>query len=230
MRRAVLWLAGVILTSSLLLPGLFLSVVLLRHSDNIDEIDQAPTPLVVAPTWTSTLDAVSGTVTATITAGVDVRSSGGDGMVTAVPVSPGSVVHEGDAVYEVDAVARLAVSTPIPFFRRLALGSEGNDVVMLKELLRRLGVEHSSDPTSGTYDAETGRAVQEWRTSLGDRSPAKDFEPEMVVWLPTESVSVATVLVSVGSVVPARGETVIRRSAFHGGVMVGSSDQFGWPA
>jgi hypothetical protein len=211
-RRIVSWATGVVLAIVIAVPSAILTITIVNRSDAIDEVDRAPTPLIIEPSITETDDATDATLTVTTSAGIEILSGGATGRITAVAITAGVTVRTGDRIYDVNGIARIAAYTPIPFYRDLQSGTVGADVVILKALLATLGVPNTSDPTNTKYDTETGRAVRDLRRLLGDPDATTTFTPDLVVWLPVAEVHVATMMLTVGASSPGLGDPILRGS------------------
>ncbi|WP_117210820.1 peptidoglycan-binding protein [Allorhizocola rhizosphaerae] len=86
------------------------------------------------------------------------------GTVTSLPVA-GSVIQQGQVLYEVDSHPVVLLYGAEPAYRPLGTGTEGADVRQLETALRALGYTGFSvdeEFTSGTADA-----VREWQEDLG---------------------------------------------------------------
>jgi hypothetical protein len=127
------------------------------------------------------------------------------GLVRSVMVSPNSTVNSGDAVARIDGTTRLAWHSPEPFYRALRLGDSGDDVAALQALLQSRGLP--SD-TSGKFGAATSRGVSALAKDLGAPSNGAIFQPEWLVYLPTPSLEVQEVALSVGTLAPSAGVPV----------------------
>lgn len=171
------------------------------------EIAPTATPLLLEPTEHLTDGARNATLEVALVPGRPLLSPGGHGIVTYVFVEAGQRVSSGSRIFEVDGVARIAQSSPRPYYRPLSFGDVGADVVALKALLVEVGIPVDSD--SDIFDASTRRAVQELWTQLGASRPSSVFTPDLVVWLPIEELVVGTVHLVVGEPVPPLGTPMV---------------------
>lgn len=133
----------------------------------------------------------------------------GQGTVTATFVEPGSEIRDGSPVFAVDGVEHLAASTPEPFYRTLALRSQGPDVRALQNWLVGLGYL-ASGGVDGLFGQSTADAVEELNRNRGvPGDPVRSFSPSDVVWMPTASVVVEVTKLRVGNPAPATGEELL---------------------
>lgn len=133
--------------------------------------------------------------------------SGGEGTVTGVVVKPGGVVVSGDVVFEVEGRPVVALAMISPLWRELAKGDKGSDVEALQQALADVGYAVAVDGEVGDY---TLRAVADLQgiTSVAGLREFGSISPGMFLWLPTQSVTVAKVPLSVGQKVTAGDEAV----------------------
>ena len=88
------------------------------------------------------------------------------GTITALPL-PGTVIHRGQSVYEVDGRSVFAWYGARPAWRRFAVGmTQGPDVLELEQNLAALGFggEMSVDDT---FTRATAQAVRDWQDATG---------------------------------------------------------------
>lgn len=130
------------------------------------------------------------------------------GLVREVFVQPDSVVKSGDMVVQIDAVSRVAWHSAKPFFRSLAQSASGDDVRELNRLLNHLEFSHAPEDR---FTSETARGVQELSVFLGAEKTSV-FSPDWVVFLPSASVSVDSVVLAVGHSAPTAGEPIFLSS------------------
>ncbi|MEX2323521.1 MAG: hypothetical protein WEA29_07095 [Acidimicrobiia bacterium] len=129
------------------------------------------------------------------------------GLVTGVMVSAGDVVGDGDSVVVVDGVRRMAVASSAPFYRRLASGDRGDDVVMLEEALVRLG--YLATAGDGVVRQSMLTAVRALAVDLGVVGTVSGFDPGWLVWLSEDGFEVAEVAVVVGMSAPGQGAPLL---------------------
>lgn len=191
-------------------PAIVLGLSIISRTDRLTELSRPISPIVLAPTTTKSTDVTDGVLTIVESPASELVWSGTSGRITAVAVTVGVTLHNGDRVFDVDGVARIAAESSIPFFRDLQAGSVGPDVLALKAFIAQLGIASTTDPSNPKFDTPTGRAVQLLRQLLGEVHPPQVFDHSLVLWLPTKAFTVDEVLVSVGASVPATGSAVVR--------------------
>ncbi|MGW7679542.1 peptidoglycan-binding protein [Kribbella sp. NPDC054772] len=86
------------------------------------------------------------------------------GTVTAVP-DGGQELRRGNTVYSIDNKPTTLLYGALPAYRRLAVGTEGNDVLQLEENLKAMG--YSGFTVDDEYTDATAAAVEEWQDDLG---------------------------------------------------------------
>jgi hypothetical protein len=86
------------------------------------------------------------------------------GTVTAVP-DGGQELRRGNTVYSIDNKPTTLLYGALPAYRRLAVGTEGNDVLQLEENLKAMG--YSGFTVDNEYTDATAAAVEEWQDDLG---------------------------------------------------------------
>jgi hypothetical protein len=124
------------------------------------------------------------------------------GTITSVP-TPGSVIVQGKALYQVDRSPVVLMYGALPLYRPLRQGIEdGPDVRQLEQALRALG--HGNGLTVDThFSVATAQAVREWQRDIG-LPRTGSVTAAQVVFLPAE-VRVAAAKVVVGdTVLPGR--------------------------
>lgn len=199
--RGAIWVAG-----ALALPLIALGLLLSLIDDSVDALDP-PTPAVSMPVDVAPLElSIGAAVVVEFGDEVSIRApEGWGGLVTSVNVVPGQVVASGTPILSINGVARLAIHTSAPFYRRLALRDKGSDVAMLQQALRGLGLfEGEAD---GSYGSETADAVHVLSAMLGANT--KVFDPSWFVWLPTARVTAGRVEMLVGDIAPSGGTPVV---------------------
>ncbi len=132
------------------------------------------------------------------------------GLVTEVLVQPGQLIVTGAPVAAVDGIERLAVSSPAPFHRPLALGDRGPDVTMLADVLLTLGRVPAAAAAGDTFDATLASAVAGLARDLGAEvgQPAS-FDPSWFVWMPGDDLVVAQVSLTTAAPAPAPGQAAL---------------------
>lgn len=130
-----------------------------------------------------------------------------NGTLTARYLTSGDTVSTGQSVAAVDGVERIAFYSARPFYRQLAIGSSGEDVAALRELLGSRGLEASS---SATLDSRDLRSIRAFAASIGvpNATRVAAFDPAWIVYLPQPAVTVAEADLTVGAPAPTAGETL----------------------
>lgn len=128
------------------------------------------------------------------------------GLVTAVPAKAGGTIAAYDKVAVIDGIARLAWPSAVPFHRPLQGGDRGPDVTRLQRALRDLGV-FKNKPT-GRVDWATMRAVGAYSRTIGFATEQRVFDPDWVVFLPSDSFDVESIDLDVGSPAPEAGAQI----------------------
>lgn len=117
----------------------------------------------------------------------------GGGLVTNFECLPESRITSGSKPIELSGHGVLALATKHPLWRDIRPGDRGSDVAELQLELRRLGFASS---TSGSYDGPTRSAMASLLKSVGVAPPSSTLPLSYVLWLPAESVAVASCDVS----------------------------------
>ncbi|WP_425955269.1 peptidoglycan-binding domain-containing protein [Xylanimonas sp. McL0601] len=143
--------------------------------------------------------------------GVAVRAPSWSGLVVSVEVGAGDVLVTGTPVAVVDTVTRIAVATPTPFSRVLAVGDRGGDVVMLRTALRALGFADVGE--GNVFDGRLRAGVRALCGRLGCSPTTSVFDPSWVVFLPQETVTVGSVSIDVGTPAPGTGDVILTAAA-----------------
>jgi hypothetical protein len=86
------------------------------------------------------------------------------GTVTAVPDS-GQELRRGNTVYSIDNKPTTLLYGALPAYRRLAVGTEGTDVLQLEQNLQAMG--YTGFTVDDEYTSATATAVDEWQNDLG---------------------------------------------------------------
>ncbi len=143
--------------------------------------------------------------------GTSVMAPAWSGIVTAVALTAGQPVRSGAVVARVDEIDRLAVRSPRPFHRVLREGDRGDDVVMLRQVLRELGHPVAAQPQD-RYDRQVTQAVRKLEATL-TRAPGGGsgvFDPSWLCWLGSEDLVAHEVLLAPGQAAPALGEPIVK--------------------
>lgn len=167
----------------------------------------APVAILQRPSTVTDDGSMDATITATLKPGVAVTAPAWQGgTITRVDVQPGAVVSTGSAVLSIDGVERIAVASPEPFHRALAVGAKGDDVLALEQALHAMGLFDAD--ADRQFDAATSKAVAALEARIGVPSSTGTFDPLWIIWLPSEGIVAQTVDVAVNGVVPSQGATI----------------------
>jgi len=141
--------------------------------------------------------------------------TGGGGTLTVLP-SPGQVISQGQAIYDVDGGSPVVLlHGTIPAWRTLNSGVSGADVAQLNHDLAALGDASASQLSSAGWDQfspATAVGVQKLQASLGISSPSGSLSQGSFVFEPT-ALRITTVPGSLGG--PASGPVVTAASTRH---------------
>jgi peptidoglycan hydrolase-like protein with peptidoglycan-binding domain len=125
-------------------------------------------------------------------------------VVTASAAIPGSTLRAGDMLLELNGRPIIVVESPFDFYRDLASGAEGPDVVQLQQTLTAAG--HAVERKErGTFGASTTQALRALYADHGYR-PISALEDRDAVLLPLMEVVIAPRLPAQVSAVLSRGE------------------------
>lgn len=158
-------------------------------------------------------------------AGPSLVSSGTNGRITEVLVEPGDVIASGTMVARVSGVGVVALHTRTPLWRSLNRSSQGDDVAQLQCALKELGFYEGE--CSGSFDAATVRAVQDFNEDLG-RGDAKEFDDQYVIWLPEEQVVAGAVHLEPGTWFPPPGALIIEAAVTISEARIETEDRAGF--
>lgn len=86
------------------------------------------------------------------------------GTITGVPDS-GQELRRGNTVYSIDNVPTTLLYGALPAYRRLAIGTEGTDVLQLEQNLQAMG--YTGFTVDDEYTDATAAAVEEWQEDRG---------------------------------------------------------------
>lgn len=137
--------------------------------------DGGPKPLIItAEVDTRTLiDDVTlrGTVGRVESRQIDATDAG---RISAVHVEDGATVEAGQPILSIDGRDAVAEPGAFPFYRDLDVGSEGNDVRQLEEILS--GAGYNPGPIDTSFTEATLSALAQWQAAHGypNTSPEKD--------------------------------------------------------
>ncbi|WP_156138730.1 peptidoglycan-binding domain-containing protein [Microbacterium mangrovi] len=85
-------------------------------------------------------------------------------VVTGRPLRVGTTLHDGDVMTEVNGRPVFAVASAFAFYRDMATGDSGPDVIALQKALASRGYGVEAD---GVFGARTERAVRAWYADAG---------------------------------------------------------------
>jgi multidrug efflux pump subunit AcrA (membrane-fusion protein) len=83
------------------------------------------------------------------------------GLVSAVYSTDDSTTQAGQAMFAIDGRDAIAENGTVPFFRSLALGDEGQDVLQLKQILLAAG--YDPGPMTPLFTEQTQFALAQWQ-------------------------------------------------------------------
>jgi hypothetical protein len=177
-------------------------------AERLDSLEGSERPLIAPAEVVAMDERVGVVVTPAWTAGPILYAPEWAGLVGHVEIHPGAELRQGDPVVTVSGVTRLAVATPQPFHRSLALGDRGPDVVWLHDVLDQLG-HLSQAPTDRSVVSDMSlTAVGALATELGVPGSVDAFDPAWFVWLPVDPYVVAVVELKAGAPAPSAGSPV----------------------
>jgi multidrug efflux pump subunit AcrA (membrane-fusion protein)/peptidoglycan hydrolase-like protein with peptidoglycan-binding domain len=103
------------------------------------------------------------------------------GRVSAVHVDDGVIVEAGQPILSLDGRDAVAVPGDFPFFRDLAVGSQGNDVRQLEQVLSAAGYRPGA--VDSTFTEETRGALARWQDAHGYPGSAPELDETVTVAL-----------------------------------------------
>lgn len=139
-----------------------------------------------------------------------------DGIITESTCIDHGVVKSGQALFYVNGLPVIALSTPVPLWRDLDLGSTGTDVTSLQSELVRLGYTVGQD---GVFDALTAEAAAAVLKQYDSAHSGTLLSLSSVLWLPDPEVEVDQCSKSVGMNVSS-GEPALETSRSLVGITV----------
>ncbi|WP_298335862.1 hypothetical protein [Ferrimicrobium sp.] len=203
-------IAWTLLTLGIVAPVAGTAVVLVAVPDNLASVTPAPSPITSPITTTQDYHAQQVRADLTWSKGVGLRAPGWQGIVTALDTRPGAVITTGDPIISVNGVTRIALHSVEPFYAPIGPGSVGPDVAYLREALAPLAL---GDVGSGdVFNAPLEAVVTKLAQRLDPGVPIDSlvtFDPNWVLFMPTQSVTVAHVVATVGLSAPSPGSPVI---------------------
>jgi hypothetical protein len=141
--------------------------------------------------------------------------TGHGGTLTVLP-SPGQVIRQGQAIYDVDGGSPVVLLYgAVPAWRTLGSGVSGADVSQLNHDLAALGDASAAQLSSAGWDqfsSATAAGVQKLQAALGISSPSGSLSQGSFVFEPT-ALRITTVPGSLGG--PASGPVVTATSTQH---------------
>jgi hypothetical protein len=141
------------------------------------------------------------------------------GIVLSVSAKAGQTLTTGSPVAVIDGVTRLAVASAIPFYRTLAMGSEGPDVAMLRLALFDLGL--GSYGSSETFDTSLRAGIRLLCSIIGCPPNSAVFDPSWFVFLPSAQFKVQSVQLAVDQPAPQPGQVIAASTQALTGFTVG---------
>ena len=138
--------------------------------------------------------------------GAVVRAPGWNGLVQTLHAEQGTSLASGHPIVTVGGITRLGMRSQRPIAHPLQKGDSGQDVTDLQTFLVSLGHDVEVD---GSYGSATRSAVADLQRDLGMSKPSGVFTPDLVVWLPDDSVEVDQILLTPGELAPSQGTPII---------------------
>lgn len=201
-------LPWIFLGSFFLIPLLFLTYGVWVLNNPPKPLTEKTSPVFVDVEADYFQNAASVELKLTWTNGPSISSPGWDGIITEVaPISNGQI-DSGAKVVRINGAWKIAAATPIPFFRQLSQGAKGQDVAALNAFLESLGLpSKSGDTWSGNTADGVMSLTKLLNVSLGDGPTV--FEPNWVMWLPSNPFIVEGSKLQVGQPAPAQGTPIL---------------------
>lgn len=148
-----------------------------------------------------------------------------DGTLTAYDCAVGSTVASGTSMLAVDGTPVLSLHTDTPLYRPLSSGVQGADVAALHAELRTLGYDA---PDSDTFSWQSVEAFSALAEQVGSVKPTADngwsVTPQMLMWLPARTVTVAGCPARTGMRVDAATDAVTTAPLLTGAAVIRTSD------
>lgn len=127
-----------------------------------------------------------------------------DGIVQSVDVTLDTPVRDGDSLFRVAGVERLAARTKQPFYRVIGPGDTGSDVGDLNAFLARRGLPHDLGTAA---ESQTEAGIRKLASQIG-AAGATAFDPSWLVYLPADDYRVVKLSLAVGEVAPPTGTVI----------------------
>lgn len=200
---------GVALTAVFIAPGLGLAVVVWLSPNRLAGTTLRPVALSAPVQTTSGSDSIVVALNMVWHGGTILRAPEWQGLVSSVPIAPGSHISNGTVVATVDGIERITVVSPAPFYRPIGPGVSGPDVADLRRALTSLG--YTNLGSSASYDAALGNAIRGLYKKLSGQASGSGgvFQPSWFVWLPAGPLVVGKVSLTVDTPAPPAGVAVI---------------------
>ncbi len=200
---------ALVLAAVFVAPGLGLAVVVWLSPNRLTGTTLKPVALSVPVQTTSGSDSTVVALNMVWHGGTMLRAPDWQGLVSSVPIGPGSPITDGTVVATVAGIDRIAVGSPAPFYRPIGPGVSGGDVLELRTALTALG--YTNLGSSSSYDAALGGAIRELYKKLSGQGAGSGgvFQPSWFVWLPGGSLVVGKVSLTVDTPAPSGGAPVI---------------------
>ena len=103
------------------------------------------------------------------------------GRISAVAVADGATVEAGQTILSLDGRDAVAAPGEFPFYRDLEVGSQGNDVRQLEQILSDAGYRPGSVDES--FTEETRSALASWQAAHGYPSTAPETDETLTISL-----------------------------------------------
>ncbi|KFI61935.1 hypothetical protein [Bifidobacterium cuniculi] len=165
-------------------------------------------------------------VTVRVTQGDDATlRSPAEGTLTAYDCAVGATVESGTSMLAVDDTPVLSLHTNTPLYRALTSGVQGADVAALHAELRTLGYDA---PDSDTFSWQSVEAFNALAEQVGSVKPTADngwsVTPQMLMWLPARTVTVAGCPARTGMHVDAATDVVATAPLLTGATIIRTTD------
>lgn len=196
-------LAGILVTTLILVPALALIVLTRASTRPPDELVLAPEALYSTPTRVVSDDQQAATITLDFAPGESLLSTGRPGIVTESLLVDGAVFHPGGEVLRVDGAIIRGIAGEAPLHRNLSFDMHGPDVRQMQTFLAELGFLDASY-VDGAFGKATYAAVCGYEQSIGVE-PTGTFRTDYVVWLPETPFVVASSSILIGAPAPPLG-------------------------
>lgn len=120
------------------------------------------------------------------------------GTITALSLTPGKAITQGDIALEVDGVPVIAYVSDAPLYRDIGDGTRGRDVRTLQELLMDLEYLDADSEIDGTVGPSTRAAIRAFNKDHGRGSSTTTISPGFLLWVPAGTAAPREVAARVG--------------------------------